>query len=591
MSARLDELRESWRRAWPGAIACWSRYTMLSEPRWCLSEEDEQREGLTGSFAMIRLNDHAVVISIRQVAEQNLDRFATEILAHEIGHHVYVPGDLTDNARLLARCRRGLSDLKAHAPMIANLYADLLLNDRLQRTDGLDMAGVYAALKSGLDEGAGGPPPSELWGLYMRTYERLWSLRSGTLTTGPISSQADVDADLAARLVRHYRADWLAGATRFALLCYDYLKRDAENSGAESGPMPWLDAVYAGMGDDIPDGLVGMDADELGDLVHPGDDPAISGLSEEIFSDAEAPGTGTGAAVVGGLKNRYRDPTDFVELMAAMGVKISEDDLLIRYYRELARPHLIPFPMKTLRHSADPLPEGLAQWDLGSPLTAVDWLESVIKSPVVIPGVTTVERTFGETVGSDPEREPPDLYLGVDCSGSMTNPRYGVSYPVIAGAVIVLSALRVRAKAMVCLSGEPGRFTQTDGFSHSERENMKILTGYLGTGYAYGIERLRETFLSSDEPRERPAHILIVTDGDLFYMIKQITDGWDIMERSLAAAGGGGSIVLDMNPTHSYSDEADRLVAMGWDLYYVRTGDQLVTFARAFARQQFDLNR
>ena len=34
--------------------------------------EDEEREGLTGSFAMIRLTDHAVVISLRQVAERGI---------------------------------------------------------------------------------------------------------------------------------------------------------------------------------------------------------------------------------------------------------------------------------------------------------------------------------------------------------------------------------------------------------------------------------------------------------------------------------------------------------------------------------------
>ncbi len=586
--ARLERLREAWREAWPRAIACWSRYTRLSEPRWCLTEEDEQREGLTGSFAMIRLTDHAVVISLRQVAEQNLERFATEILAHEIGHHVYVPGDLTDNARLLARCRRGLSDLKAHAPMVANLYADLLLNDRLQRTERLDMAGVYAALKNGLDESPDAPPPGELWELYMRTYERLWGLRSGTLISPDLPGQTDLDADLAARLVRHYRADWLGGASRFALLCHDYLKRDIENAEAEGRTLPWLDAIGAGLGDAVPDGLVEMDADELGELLHPGDDPALNGFSEEVFSDAEHPGSGGGVATTGGIKNQYRDPLDFVELMSAMGVSISTDDLLIRYYRELARPHMIPFPMKQVSVSKDPLPEGLEQWDLGSPLTAVDWLESVIKSPVVIPGVTTVERTFGQTTGSDPSFEPPDLYLGVDCSGSMTNPRMRVSYPVIAGAVIVLSALRARAQAMVCLSGEPGRFSQTDGFSDSERENMKILTGYLGTGYAYGIERLRDTFLSTEEPRERPAHLLIVTDSDLFYMIKSIKDGWEVMERSLVAARGGGSIVLDMSGPSSYAEEIARLEAMGWTIYFVRTGDDLVTFARAFARQHYD---
>jgi hypothetical protein len=91
-SAALAALRDAWRAKWPGALACWSRYVQLSEPRWCLNASDEKREHLQGSFAMIRLVDHAVVISLSQVRNQGLDEFSIEIMAHEIGHHVYTPG-------------------------------------------------------------------------------------------------------------------------------------------------------------------------------------------------------------------------------------------------------------------------------------------------------------------------------------------------------------------------------------------------------------------------------------------------------------------------------------------------------------------
>jgi len=54
---------------------------------------------------MIRFVDHAVVISLRQVAARGLEDFAREILGHEIGHHVYCPGNLDDHARLIAHIR------------------------------------------------------------------------------------------------------------------------------------------------------------------------------------------------------------------------------------------------------------------------------------------------------------------------------------------------------------------------------------------------------------------------------------------------------------------------------------------------------
>src|SRR5687768_8081152 len=102
-SRELSELQSAWSAAWPSALAQWSRFVQLHEPRWCLTRDEERREKLSGSFAMIRLVDHSVVISLRQVQDLKLQSFAAEVLAHEIGHHVYCPADLTDNARLLAR--------------------------------------------------------------------------------------------------------------------------------------------------------------------------------------------------------------------------------------------------------------------------------------------------------------------------------------------------------------------------------------------------------------------------------------------------------------------------------------------------------
>jgi len=150
-----------WTAQWPAALEVWSRFVQLHEPIWCLTKAEEKEAELSGSFAMIRLVDHSVVISLRQVAELGLGGFAKEILAHEIGHHVYCPADLTDNARMLARMRVGLPTKEHCAPFISNLYSDLLINDRLQRSAGLDMSGVYVELGSDCRD--------RLWTLYMRS--------------------------------------------------------------------------------------------------------------------------------------------------------------------------------------------------------------------------------------------------------------------------------------------------------------------------------------------------------------------------------------------------------------------------------------
>jgi len=219
----LLDLQEKWRKQWAQALSDWSPFVQLHDPMWCFTKEDEKRESLSGSFAMIRLKDHSVVISLRQIQADGLQAFGREILAHEIGHHVYCPADLIDNARLIANIRRGLPGVEYYTPYVANLYSDLLINDHLQRVRGLDIAGVYRALKKDFGK-------SDLWQFYMRIYEILWSLDAQTLTTDRIDPRIDQDAWLGSRLLRVYSKDWLRGAGRFACLCLPYVNTEAEKN-------------------------------------------------------------------------------------------------------------------------------------------------------------------------------------------------------------------------------------------------------------------------------------------------------------------------------------------------------------------------
>ncbi len=136
-------IEQIWMQEWPTALAAWSRFVKLSPPRFLWTPEELKREGMGGSFAAIRLYDHAIMIDVADARHMKLEAFGRAILAHEIGHHVYAPGDIHDNARLLARIRRGLPTQEHAAPMISNLYTDLLINNRLQRQAGLDMIGVW----------------------------------------------------------------------------------------------------------------------------------------------------------------------------------------------------------------------------------------------------------------------------------------------------------------------------------------------------------------------------------------------------------------------------------------------------------------
>jgi hypothetical protein len=580
MNATQPTLREAWLECWPKALNVWSPYVKLSEPVWCNSAAEEKREGLTGSFAMIRLVDHRVVISLRQIEEGRLENFAIEILAHEIGHHVYCPADLTDNARMIARLQKGLPSKEHHAPMIGNLYADLLINDRLQRSAGLSMSAVYRQL--GIEN------PGRLWLLYMRTYELLWRLPGQTLAKGDVDARINSDAQLSTRLIRNYAKDWVDGAGRFAALYLPYLMED-DGKNAKKRYQPWNDTQDAGKGG-LPSGLTSVEEDEESGAIHPALDPDLSGVDAQ--SGEAAPSQESGETGRKSTKD-FRGPVEYADVLKAAGAGLPEEIVLARYYKELAVPHLIRFPSREAAQAADPSPDGLDTWDTGGQLENIDWMGTLAASPIVIPGVTTRERMYGSAPGSNPETIPLDLYLGVDCSGSMGNPARALSHPILAAAIIALSALRAGANVMVALSGEPGKTVTTEGFIRDETKILTTLTGYLGTGITFGIHRLQDI-----PENRRPVHILIITDSDIFRMLDQQVDsksGWEVARTAAIAARGGATYVLQL-PAYLMAQQRaqrtippaeQRMVQDGWHVAHVDSMNQLLVFAREFSQAKY----
>ncbi len=583
----LDQLAERWLAAWPDALAAWSKFTRLRQPELCLTTKAAEKAGLSGSFAMIRLTDQAVIVSLPEVIASGVGHLAVEILAHEVGHHVLAPSNLTDHGRMIARMRRALPTLERHAPFLANLYTDLLINDRLQRSAGLRMHEVYLAL--GMTSS-----PSKVWRLYLRMYEVLWSLPRGTLCTGPMQDRIEGDAWLGARLLRSYARDFMAGSGGFASLLLPYL---AEDEHALDGHEKLFDTRDAAGGSN-PSGLSEGESEPA--PVHPAHDPRLSDelgdvTADEANTQPKEPGAPKANA------GQTRQPFEYGEILRAMGLVISDHEVAIRYYRERAIPHLIPFPRRRLPKSVEPLPEGLERWDFGDPLEQVDWLESVMISPHIVPGLTTVQRAWGTMDGQQPKSEPLDLDLYVDSSGSMANPQRLISFPALAGAIICISALRAGARVQATLWSGARQFTSTPGFVRDEQLLLGVLTGYFGGATAFPIHVLRDTF-DKRGPTARPAHILVISDDGVstaFDTDERGNSGWDVTRRALAMARGGGTFVLNLpanwdnvDKTHKYFAQAYGAILrarneLGIDVQRVADWDELVAFARAFARKTY----
>lgn len=592
-----------WRAAWPTALSAWSRFTRLHDPLLCESKPVAATHGLTGSFAMIRLDDQGIVVDLETVHKLGLEDYAVEILAHEIGHHVLAPGNLSDHFRLLARIRKALPTLEQHAPLVANLYTDLLINDRLQRQGGLRMSDIYRKMEAARTaEGEAGT--NWVWALYLRIYEHLWRLDQGDLTRAPLprgklGEGLDSDAWLGARLVRVYADDWMHGAGSFATLLLRYLVEDAAQADG-SGVMEWIQDTRSAASGSEPQGGIDIEPDE-GEARHPVEDPRVSGLDEgEGHSGDVDTEPHDIRSTAGNAPGQAREPWEYGAILKSAGIDLSDHDIAIRYYRTRALPYLVPFPSRSNPQSPEPLVEGLEPWSIGDSLDEVDWLQSVMVSPRPIPGQSTVKRFYGREEGRARQRRPVDLDLYVDSSGSMPNPQVQVSYLTLAGAIIALSALRTGSRVQATLWSSQDQITTTRGFVRDENAILGVLTGYYGGGTAFPIHHLRRTYANPrpDGHLERPVHILHISDDGITTMFDKDEkghDGWEVCEKTLAIAGGGGTMALNLPDDWisraaqwaSYRQIERAGQDMGWAIHAISELSGLLEFARAFAQRHY----
>lgn len=577
-----DTIVALWRRQWPEALAVWSKFTRLSDPRLCETSVEASRHGLSGSFAMIRLVDQSVVIDVEGIARLGLQDYGREILAHEIGHHVLAPGSAVDQFRLLARIRAALPTLAHQAPMVANLYTDLLINDRLHRQASLRMPDIYRIL--GAHEK--NPGASKVWALYMRIYEIAWQLDKGSLGGGAATVEMDTDAWLGAKIIRVYAGEWLTGGARFATLILPYLVEDKQAARA----LAYLhDTRHAALDCD-PAGAQIAEMGENEARRHPVDDEAISGMAP---ADAEKAGEEEG-----GGAGQAHEPFEYGEILRAAGISMSDEEIAVRYYRERALPMLVPFPKKAAPLSGEPQMEGIEPWVLGDPLDELDWMQTLLASPRPIPGLTTMRRVHTSEPSHMRKPQVMDLDMYVDSSGSMVNPQVGTSYPALAGAIIALSALRAGASVKVTLWSSKKQVMQTPGFIRDSDPVLKVLTAYFGGGTDFPIHCLRETYAGTT-PLKRPVHILMISDygiDTMFDKDEKGNSGWDIAARALKVAGGGGTMALDLASDWDQNTEwmPDYLKTLkraqstqGWHIHPVNDTDQLIDFARAFSRRHY----
>jgi hypothetical protein len=409
-----------------------------------------------------------------------------------------------------------------------------------------------------------------------------------------VTDEMNADAALIARLIRHYAARWLGGARRFACILYPYLQADDEEKRAQTFTCLGLGDLRRSCAGCAPDGIIEIDPAELGE--DEDFDREVAGLGEEAAkgkskkrkrppenTEPDKEGKGTPG-------KQFREPFEYGALLKALGLDLSEHEITTRYYRERSLPHLIPYPTRRAARVKEPLAEGYATWDADEDLDQLDLFGSLMRSPELVPGVTTLQRVWGESPGGEPAKAPLDLDIYIDSSGSMPNPAVNISYLALAGTILALSALRVGARVQATLWSGAGQFETTGGFVRDEKQILGVLTGYLGGSTAFPLHVLRDTY-AARPATEPPAHIVVISDDGADTMLsrdEKKAPGADICVRALRAARGGGTLVLNLGVELERWTPGGHLRKLGFRIHRVTQWEQLVAFARAFVRDNYE---
>ncbi|NYI80850.1 VWA domain-containing protein [Nocardioides panzhihuensis] len=576
------------REAWEAALDLWG--VDLHDP--VVHTRSDQ-----GSFAWFGFPPE-VNVDPGELARHGGKNHLTSVFAHEIGHHVLSPSTRVDSLKIrqqMARVidlydRRHRLDLAAASGFCANLWSDMLINDRvmqLQRArlapgETPDMVQLTQALAAPtLAKGLRGAEDNELWWVVQRAYELLWRLPEGDLAWSepPTRWKADYeqqlrnarrrlhgskskqrneayqlkrevaeleydprasldpahDATTVADVVRTLAADPVSGAIPWAMVMAPYLLLGFKSSGChEDSPGAPSAAELAGA---------------IGDprlqkpLVHPED-------AEVVPADAAAATATDGSGQALGLART-------LELMAGA----DPNAVMAAWYEAEARPHVAPLVQRGLAPAGPAIPGPLEEWELGDDLAELDWPATLTTGAVFVPGVTTRRRTF---IADEPEvdHEPVLLDLYLDSSGSMTHPQRG-SAAIVAGTILSLSVLRGGGRVRVTSWSAAGQVAGDSVYTRDRVEIMRQLTTYFGGGTTFPLDLLHARYPETQRPAAGQRHLVVLSDAGLDTFLGRGQEEYAGVAAAVRRVIDTGSLMIIGYWRGQWREQADRL---GYDV-------------------------
>jgi hypothetical protein len=365
----------------------------LPAPRFI---EGEERVGLDIKAKKIALSrafveKMSVALNPHQVVEGLLD--------HAVSHYRFCPWNLSSHLKLYKEAKQVLRD-KEMARRATDAFMDVVANTHCVSQMDTPLPKIYGQLDSSRFEEA-----------ILALYQRLWDMDLG------IEGHEEISGKLS-RLPYLDRSRWTKSIRRFAMLLQPVLETEKQNCALTDSCPLGCHGIQQYTSQEIEQGLREVAADagspsEFGD--------AIKDFQDEI-QDALLPGD-RGMGLGRGMTT----------------------DADILYYMKLAENFSLPIRKVPMKRSGAMYPHHHVSWEVGRPYQHIDPWTSFGK---IMPGITQTWQYLEGEIFQQEERTP-DCLIVIDSSGSMQNPRHGLSYAVLGAACACDTYLRNEAEVAV----------------------------------------------------------------------------------------------------------------------------------------------
>ena len=423
------------------------------------------RVGENASTAAVEMQHKQIVLNAafceQLAANMSIEAVVEASLDHGVAHHTRCPWDFATHLRLYAAAKEVLQD-REMAQRATDAFIDVVSDTFCVKEFETALPQLYRHLER-----------SPLDTVMAALYSRIWGI--------------DLDSAAPEGLIRRLsrisyldRTQWEKSLHRFCRLIRPILEEEQQQEeGMSSAPLG-------------QHGLGGHSQNEV-----------EQGL-REFARQAANP------------REFQETVADFAEELAEQGYTDAQEgmgrgkgqqlDTDLLYYMKLAESYHLPVRKAPLQRSSSLDPYAHAPWELGKPIQDVDVWTSFGK---ILPGLTqTWLRQHGEVVG---RREGvPDCIIAIDSSGSMTNPRYLLSYAILGAGCACEAYLRHGAQVAVYnFSDAPAGDSLSLDFTTDRKRIYQTLCRYFGGGTALALEEFDE--LRRKGRRSAP-DVFLITD-------------------------------------------------------------------------------